>query len=141
MNADELNNLLPELFAPWVQALQLQAVDVLDREVLFALPVTEQLLRAGGKGGGVVCGQALAAAADTTSVLALCHANQRFRACTTTDLNIRFMRPLSAESSIELRISVISNGRRMAVTRVDVKAQNETRLAASASCAFMYLED
>lgn len=141
MNTAELNQLLPELFAPWVQGLQLHAVEVLDSGVLFALPVTEQLLRAGGKGGGVVCGQALAAAADTTSVLALCHVNQRFRACTTTDLNIRFMRPLSAESAIELSVDVVSSGRRMAVTHINIKSQNELRLAASASCAFMYLDD
>lgn len=141
MNTDELNQLVPELFAPWVQALQLQAVELLEDGVVFTLPVTEQLLRAGGKGGGVMCGQALAAAADTTSVLVLCHANERFRACTTTDLNIRFMRPLSAENPVELQVRVASNGRRMAVTRVDVKALGAGRLAAVASCSFMYLED
>lgn len=142
MNTDEINALIPELFAPWVQDLGIVATAIDENTTTFKLPIGEQLLRGGGSGGGVVCGQALAAAADTVSVLALCGLNNRFRACTTTDLSIRFMRAIPADTFILLVVQVQSNGRRMAVTSISIySGANNKKVAASASCAFMYLED
>ena len=102
----------------------------------FVLPQNSRLSR----GGGILCGQAIAAAADTVSVLALSAFNGRFRACTTVDLTSHFMRPLS-EADTEIRVEALSNGRRMAVTRVEFRSAGGGKLAAAATCAFAYLED
>ena len=91
-------------------------------------------------GGGVVCGQALSAAADTLSVLALAHVNGRFRACTTTDLNVRFMRPVPL-GPIDIAVSALSNGRRMAVTQTEIRQAGINRLCATATATFVYLEE
>ena len=149
MTLTQISSLIPTLFAPWVQALNLTPVHLKepgdqaqnDSPTRFVLPPSTEIIRSGGKGGGVVCGQALAAAADTVSVLALSHMNNRFRACTTTDINIRFMRALPAEQTVSLSVFVLSNGRSMAVTRVDIQSESDPRLAATATCSFMYLED
>ena len=129
--------LLAEVFAPWVQDLGLE-VQALDGEGgSFRLPAGERIVRGGGAGGGVVCGQAVAA--DTASVVALSALNGRFRACTTVDLTVHFMRPLIGDH-VDIRVDVLSNGRRMAVTRIEFRGA-AGKVGASTTCAFAYLED
>ena len=89
---------------------------------------------------GLICGQAIAAAADTSVVVALSGANGRFRNCTTVDMTTHFMRPLML-GDVEATVEAVSNGRRMAVTRVEFRAPSQTKIAATATCAFAYLED
>ncbi|MEM9012624.1 MAG: acyl-CoA thioesterase domain-containing protein [Pseudomonadota bacterium] len=136
---DAMRALLAEVFAPWVQALGLQPQQVDDTGADFTLPADEALLRAGGEGGGMVCGQAMAAAADTASVVTLAALNGRFRACTTVDMSVHFLRPLPP-GAVALRVEALSNGRRMATTRVEFRAEGAAKLAATATCAFVYLE-
>lgn len=138
LDTDELTALLGEVFAPWIQALGIAPVSVAATGAVFTLPGGAQVMRGGGNTPPVVCGQAIAAAADTCSVLALCALNGRFRNCTTVDLTTHFMRPVTGDARIE--VEVLSNGRRMAVTRVTVRGGNG-KPAASATLAFAYLED
>jgi uncharacterized protein (TIGR00369 family) len=132
--------LLGEVFAPWVQDLGLKVVALDGSGGTFRMAGDKRFVRRGGPGGGVVCGQALAAAADTASVVALSGLNGRFRACTTVDLTVHFMRPLP-EGEVEARIEALSNGRRMAVTRVEFRSAGSDKIGASATCAFAYLEE
>lgn len=140
MNPSTVEALIPELFAPWVQSLSLSVLELTETGGQFVMPANPDLVRSGGTGGGVVCGQALAAAADTVSVLALSHLNNRFRACTTTDINIRFMRPLK-EADIQLDVVALSNGRKMAVTEVVYLMPGTAKVCCKASCSFIYLEE
>ena len=90
----EMSDLLRDAFAPWVQALGLRPEALGATGATFTLPGSDAIARKGGDGPAVVCGQALAAAADTAAVLTLCGLNGRFRNCTTVDLTVHFMRPL-----------------------------------------------
>ena len=137
-NEDEAQALLGEVFAPWIQQLGLRVEGVGDGEVRFTLPGNGDLSRGGGEGGGVVCGQAVAAAADTGSVVTLAALNGAFRPCTTVDLTTHFMRPLP-EGDVEITITALSNGRRMATTRAEFRAPGG-KIAATATCAFAYLD-
>lgn len=136
----EIQTLHDDIFAPWIQALGLRPVEVEDGACDFTLPESADLTRGGGQGGGVVCGQAVSAAADTASVLTLSALNGRFRACTTVDLTAHFMRPLP-QGDVDIRVEALSNGRRMAVTRAEFRAAGSPKLAATVTCAFAYLED
>lgn len=153
MTSADINQLIESLFAPWVQALDLKlksdlsdfaAANSGQTPIIFTLPITNHLRRndhSGGKsGGGTLCGQALSAAADTVSVLGLAIYNNGFRECTTTDLSIRFMRPVIADC-LELHVYVLSSGRRMAVTEVEAKLPGNDKVFAKASCAFAYLTE
>ncbi|MEO0999193.1 MAG: PaaI family thioesterase [Pseudomonadota bacterium] len=136
----EMQAMLGEVFAPWVQALDLcaEAVDAAGAD--FTFPAGEALIRGGGPGGGVLSGQAVAAAGDTASVVTLAALGGRMRACTTVDLTAHFMRPLPA-GKIALRVAVLSNGRRMAVTRAEFRAEGSEKLAATVTCTFAWLEE
>eukprot|EP01038_Epipyxis_sp_PR26KG_P002521 gene2521-3570_t len=79
--------------APWVQALNLR-VDSTDADsVTLRLPQSDELSRV----GGMLCGQAMMAAADTAMVLALIRHFGEFRPCTTVQLNTSFLKPLSGQ--------------------------------------------
>lgn len=129
-----------DVFAPWILALGIRPVAVEAGVCAFTLPESDALTRGGGAGGGVVCGQAVSATADTASVLTLSALNGRFRACTTVDLTAHFMRPLP-QGDVDISVEALSNGRRMAVTRAEFRAAGSAKLAATVTCAFAYLED
>ena len=133
---DQANDLLGRIFAPWVVDLGLQATGFDDRGGNFLLPANPRLVHV----GGVVCGQATAAAADTASVVTLAAMNDRFRTCTTVDLTTHFIRPLPP-GDIEIRAEILSNGKRMAFVRVEQRAKGDTRVAVSATMAFAYMEE
>jgi uncharacterized protein (TIGR00369 family) len=133
---DQANDLLKRIFAPWVVDLGLRAESFDDRGGTFVLPANPKLVHV----GGVVCGQATASAADTVSVVTLAAMNGRFRICTTVDLTTHFIRPLPP-GDVEIRCDVLSNGKRMAFTRVEQRANGDERVAVSATMAFAYMEE
>ena len=132
----EAEDLIGRIFAPWIVDLGLKPVAFDTAGGDFVLPENRKLVHV----GGVVCGQATASAADTASVVTLSALNGRFRICTTVDLTTHFIRPLPP-GEIGLRVDVLSNGKRMAFTRAEMRAKGEARVAVSATMAFSYLED
>jgi uncharacterized protein (TIGR00369 family) len=130
--------LLAEVFAPWVQALGLRLLEIDDAGARFLLPANAALTRGGGDGGGTVCGQGIAAAADSASVVALAAHNGRFRPCTTIDMTTHYLRPMP-EGDVEIAVTLLSNGRRLAMTRAEFRSPND-KLGATATCSFAYLD-
>ena len=132
----EAEETLAKVFAPWIVDLGLKPAGFDANGGDFLLPENPRLVHV----GGVICGQATASAADTASVVALAALNGRFRICTTIDLTTHFIRPLKP-GDVELRVDVLSNGKRMAYTRVEMRAKDDARVAVTATSAFAYLED
>lgn len=127
---------LEKVFAPWIVALGLKPLGFDANGGDFLLPENPALVHI----GGVVCGQATASAADTCAVVTLAALNGRFRICTTVDLTTHFIRPLKP-GDVEIRVDVLSNGKRMAYTKVEMRAKGEKKVAVTATSAFAYLED
>lgn len=132
----QAEHLLGTAFAPWIQELQLKPLTFDATGGTFLLPANPRLVHV----GGVICGQATASAADTVAVVALSAMNGRFRICTTVDLTTHFVRPLKP-GDILIRADILSNGRRMAYVRVEMRGRDEARIAVSATSAFAYMED
>lgn len=133
---DDASEMLSTVFAPWVVDLGLEPLTLDAQGASFLLPANDRLVHV----GGVVCGQAIAAAGDTCAVVALSAANGRFRLCSTVDLSVKFIRPLPPGEA-EIRVTILSNGKRMAYTQVDVTAKHSGKLAATTMMTFAYLED
>jgi acyl-coenzyme A thioesterase PaaI-like protein len=132
----EAKETLQKVFAPWIVDLGLEPVGFDATGGDFLLPENPRLVHV----GGVICGQATASAADTCAVVALSALNGRFRICTTVDLTTHFIRPLKP-GPVEIRVDVLQNGKRMAYTRVEMRATGEARVAVTTTSAFAYLED
>jgi uncharacterized protein (TIGR00369 family) len=120
MNIETLQAALPEYFAPWVQALELE-VDAFDPQgVTLRLPQNAQLSRT----GGMVCGQAMMAAADTAMVLALINHFGEFRPCTTVQMNSSFLKPLSNQDAL-VEARVIRAGKSLAFGEIDIRGADD----------------
>lgn len=132
----ETNELMNGVFAPWIVDLGVEATAFDDTGGDFRLRDNPALVHV----GGVVCGQAIASAADTACIIALTAHNGRFRICTTVDFSVHFIRPVPPGAT-DMRMEILSNGKRMAYTRVEFRAEGSKKLAATVTGAFAYLED
>ena len=134
---NELDLMLKREFAPWIQALNIELGDLTNTGMHFVLPKNADLVRS----GDVLCGQAIAAVADTVSVLALFAHNDPPRPLTTVDMNVQFLRPMFlGDMAVEAIIQ--SNGKRMANVRCAFRAvegKGAGKLCASAACTFTYI--
>ena len=115
MDIQTLQAALPEYFAPWVQALQLRVESSEASRVSLRMPASPELCRV----GGMVCGQALMAAADTAMVLALMQHFGEFRPCTTVQMNTSFLKPLSGQDGL-ITASVLRAGKNIAFGEIDI---------------------
>ena len=129
-----LHEALSELFAPWVQALGLRVESVAAGEVTLRLPHSEQLSRV----GGMLCGQAMMAAADTAMVLALIQHFGAFRPCTTVQLSSTFLKPLSNQDAL-VTARVLRAGKSMAFGEIDLRGADDGKSAFRASTTYALL--
>jgi uncharacterized protein (TIGR00369 family) len=134
MDRDTLQDALPEYFAPWVQALGLRVESFDADSVTLRLPLQPQLSRV----GGMLCGQAMMAAADTAMVLALINQFGAFRPCTTVQMNTSFLKPLAAQDAL-VQARVIRSGKTLAFGEIDIRGAEDGRSACRASTTYALL--
>lgn len=134
MNRETLDAALAEYFAPWVQALGLRTESFDAESVTLRLPQSAQLARA----GGMLCGQAMMAAADTAMVLALVNHAGGFRPCTTVQLNSSFLKPLSGQDAL-VQARILRAGRTLAFGEIDVRGAQDGRSVCRASATYALL--
>ncbi|MBF9032171.1 hotdog fold thioesterase [Rhodobacterales bacterium HKCCE3408] len=114
MTPDDLQAALAEYFAPWIHDLGMTVTEVGPDGAVTTMEVTPALSRV----GGIVCGQALAAMADTSMVLALAAHRGEFVAAATTNLDTQFLRP--GTGLIACRATIVRAGRSVAFARAEM---------------------
>jgi uncharacterized protein (TIGR00369 family) len=141
----EARRVLGEVFAPWVQDLNL-SIEAIEYDpppeaagdwqpgAVLRMPFAERLCR----NGGTVCGQAMMAFADTAMVIANLAANRGYRPMTTVDQTTHFMRAI-ASSDVLADARVVRLGRTMGFGRVTLLAASDKRPVAMVSSAFAML--
>jgi uncharacterized protein (TIGR00369 family) len=134
MDAGTLQSALAEYFAPWVRELGLK-VDSFDAEsVTLRIPQSDRLSRV----GGMLCGQAMMAAADTAMVLALINQFGEFRPCTTVQMNTSFLKPLSSQDAL-VQARVIRAGKTLAFGEIDLRGAEDGKSVCRASVTYALL--
>ena len=134
MDKETLQSALADYFAPWVQAIGLR-VEAFDGEgVTLRLPQNADLSRV----GGMLCGQAMMAAADTAMVLALMSQSGAFRPCTTVQMNTSFLKPLSGQDAL-VQARVLRAGKTLAFGEIDIRGAEDGRSACRASTTYALL--
>ena len=142
---EEARRVLREVFAPWVQDLGLSMVSIdyvpppdaradWQPGAILHMPFSERLCR----NGGIVCGQALMAFADTAMVLANLAANRGYRPMTTVDQTTHFMRA-ATKSDVLANARVVRMGRTMSFGRVTLTSVGDSKPVAMVSSAFAIL--
>ncbi len=134
MNTETLQAALADLFAPWVQSLCLRVESFETGVVTLRLPQSDQLSRV----GGMLCGQAMMAAADTAMVLALINHFGAFRPCTTVQLNTSFLKPLSGQDAL-VQARVLRAGKALAFGEIDICGAQDGKSVCRASTTYALL--
>jgi uncharacterized protein (TIGR00369 family) len=129
-----LQSALAEYFAPWVQQLGLLVERVGDDSVVLRLPRNDELSRV----GGMLCGQAMMAAADTAMVLALIRQFGEFRPCTTVQMNTSFLKPLSNQDAL-VQARVLRAGKSLAFGEIDLRGADDGKSVSRASATYALL--
>ncbi|MEU1271537.1 PaaI family thioesterase [Streptomyces sp. NPDC005799] len=134
MTTAEADKILSANFAPWVLELGLRVEAVGDDRAILRLPWSDRLSR---EGGGL-SGQALMAAADTATVIAVSAARGAYGPMTTVQQSTSFQRAVSG--SDVLIESVLSKlGRRMAFADITMTDGDSGEIAARASTVYALL--
>jgi acyl-coenzyme A thioesterase PaaI-like protein len=131
LTREALQQSLTDLFAPWVQALNLQVETWGPGEVTLRLPQSDQLSRI----GGVLCGQAMMAAADTAMVLAVIAHFGAFRPCSTVQLSSSFLKPLSLQDAL-VTATVLRAGKSMVFGEIDVRGAQDSKSVCRTSTTY-----
>ena len=131
LTREALQQSLTDLFAPWVQALNLKVETWGPGEVTLRLPQSDQLSRI----GGVLCGQAMMSAADTAMVLAVIAHFGAFRACSTVQLSSSFLKPLSLQDAL-VTATVLRAGKSMVFGEIDVRGAQDGKSVCRTSTTY-----
>ena len=133
MSPAALQAKIPEIFAPWIIAMDLRVIEVLPGEVLLSMPVKSDYVHV----GGVMCGQAAMAAADTAMVLAMTAELGEFKPMTTVQLQTSFLRPISSDQVL-VRATVLRRGKSLAFGSIDISSP-DGKLAVQATTTYALL--
>jgi uncharacterized protein (TIGR00369 family) len=126
--------ILAQNFAPWVLATGVKAEAIGPDGATLRIPFSDELCRI----GGILCGQALLTGADTAMVIALAAAAGAFKPCTTVDLTINFMRPITKADAL-LAAKVMRLGKTLAFCTCEVREAGGDKPAAFATGTYAIL--
>ncbi|MFJ3639825.1 PaaI family thioesterase [Streptomyces sp. NPDC090108] len=134
MTSAEAEKILSANFAPWVLDLGLSVEAVGEDRAVLRLPWSDRLAR---EGGGM-SGQALMAAADTATVIAVSAARGGFVPMTTVQQSTSFQRAVTgADVTVEAVLTKL--GRRTAFADITLSDAASGALAARASTVYAIL--
>jgi uncharacterized protein (TIGR00369 family) len=133
LSAADGNAILKDNFAPWVQDLGLVVEETGELMAVLRLPWSARLARE----GGALSGQALMAAADTATVIAVSAARGAYVPMTTVQQSSTFQRPVvDADVIVTARLTKL--GRSMAFADVAMTANGS--VAAHATTVYVLLD-
>jgi len=130
----EGNRILRDNFAPWVLDLGLVVSEIGDRSAVLRLPWSNRLARE----GGALSGQAMAAAADTATVIAVSAARGSYGPMTTVQLSITYQRPVIGKYLL-VTATLDKIGRSLAFADVTLTSEGANDPAARASTVYALL--
>ncbi|MFJ7590653.1 PaaI family thioesterase [Streptomyces sp. NPDC097617] len=130
----DADKILINNFAPWVLALGLTVEETGERHAVLRLPWSEELAR----DGGGLSGQAMMAAADTATVIAISAARGAYGPMTTVQQSTSFQRPVVG-ADVLIRVRVTKLGKRMAFADITLTPEGSQDPAATASTVYALL--
>jgi acyl-coenzyme A thioesterase PaaI-like protein len=134
MNPEDGDEILRDNFAPWVLDLGLTVETLTSGQAVLRLPWSDRLAR---EGGGL-SGQALMAAADTATVIAVAAARGGFVPMTTVQQSTTFQRPVVGKDVL-VSVVITKLGRTLAFADVTMTADGAADPAAHATTVYALL--
>jgi len=134
LSTAQADAILAENFAPWVLATGVRTDATTKDSATLRIPFSDQFCRV----GGIMSGQTLVTGADTAMVIGLAAANGGFKPCTTVDLSINYLRPVTKADAVMVA-KVIRLGRTLAFCTCEISEAGSDKLAAFATGTYAIL--
>jgi uncharacterized protein (TIGR00369 family) len=134
LSTAQADAILAENFAPWVLATGVRTDATTKDSATLRIPFSDQFCRI----GGIMSGQTLVTGADTAMVIALAAANGGFKPCTTVDLSINYLRPVTKADAVMVA-KVIRLGRTLAFCTCEISEAGTDKPAAFATGTYAIL--
>ena len=126
--------MLKEMFAPWVQDLNIEFDKIENGQAVLRVPVSKRLNR----GGGTICGQAIMSVADTAMAFAISSALNKFVPMTTVSQSSSFLRA-AADKDLIADAKVIKLGRTIVYGEVNIYTDAPEKPVAHITSTYMLL--
>ncbi|MBT7950871.1 MAG: PaaI family thioesterase [Gammaproteobacteria bacterium] len=126
--------MLKEMFAPWVQDLNIEFDKIGNGQAVLRVPVSKRLNRE----GGTICGQAIMSVADTAMVFAISSALDKFVPMTTVSQSSSFLRA-AADKDLIADANVIKLGRTIVYGEVNIYTDAPEKPVAHITSTYMLL--
>jgi uncharacterized protein (TIGR00369 family) len=133
LTVDLADKLLADNLAPWVLDLALRVENVGEQEAVLRLPWSGRLARE----GGALSGQALMAAADTATVVAVAAARGGYVPMTTVQLSTSFQRPVVG-ADVLVHAQITKLGRTLAFADIVMTADGAAADSPAAQATAVY---
>ncbi len=130
----EADRFLKENLAPWVQDLEITFENIGDGSITLRAPPSDRLNRL----GGMVCGQAIMALADTAMVFAVASAVGGFVPMTTVNQTTAFLRP-AADADLIAEARIIKRGKSIVYGEVTLHTGTPEKPIAHVTSTYMLL--
>jgi uncharacterized protein (TIGR00369 family) len=127
----DAQDILVKGFAPWVLALDLTVEDISPEGAVLSMPITDDLARL----GGIISGQALAAIADTSMVIACMGHFNELKPVATTNLDTQFLRPGTGDR-IRCDAQIVRAGKALIFAQATMVALPSDKAVATATATF-----
>ena len=134
LSTAQADAILAKNFAPWVLATGIKTDATTNDSATLRIPFSDQFCRV----GGIMSGQTLVTGADTAMVIALAAASGGFKPCTTVDLSINYLRPVTKADAV-LVAKVIRLGRTLAFCTCEISEAGSDKPAAFATGTYAVL--
>ena len=132
MTPSSAQAILTPAFAPWINALDITVASIDQSHAHLSMPITDDITRV----GGIVCGQAMTALADTAIVFAGFGHAQEFIPFATTTLDTQFLRAGQGDI-MHCRAEVVKPGRSLYFCRATITVDASDKPIALATATLM----
>lgn len=123
-----------EIFAPWIQDLNITIESLDSKQVIMRMPFDNKLCRI----GGIVCGQSQMALIDTCMVFVCFIGLKKFTDCATVTQNSSFLRPAIGKDIIATG-RVVKAGRTLVFGEVILNAAGDPRPISTGTATYAVL--
>lgn len=121
-------------FAPWIKAMNISIVEIGEDNATLCIPASSDLNRL----GGMICGQAIMALADTAMVFAVAANAGAFVTMTSVNMATTFLRPAEGEEMFA-EARVIKSGKRLVYGEVSLHMGDAAKPVAHVTTSVMLL--
>ncbi|MZR30866.1 PaaI family thioesterase [Sneathiella litorea] len=131
---EEARKFFENSFSDWIKELDITITDISPGSATLRIPATKRINRL----GGMICGQAIMALADTAMVFAVATNAGSFVSMTSVNMQTTFLRPAEGEEMFAVA-KVIKSGKRLVYGEINLHMGDASKPVSHVTTSVMLL--